>query len=47
MNRRHFLASGGSLVVKWSDYNGSPSASVWDNIVLSEQAIYVLNGCQQ
>lgn len=42
---RSGLESGGELVFRWFDYNGSQSSATWNNIQLDDNARFVLNGC--
>ena len=39
------LREGGRLAFRWEDYRGSPSASVWEDVQLDENAEFVLGGC--
>lgn len=39
------LREGGRLAFRWEDFRGSPSASVWDDVQLDENAEFVLGGC--
>lgn len=42
---RSGLESGGELVFRWFDYNGSQSSAIWNNIQLDDNARFVLSGC--
>ena len=39
------LREGGRLAFRWVNYQGSPSASVWEDVQLDETAEFALSGC--
>ena len=43
---RRGLEAGGELVFEWLDFNGARSISTWDQVVLDDNALFALNGCE-